>query len=128
MVLIYQVLTRQCLKKVFLTSNDFVPNDSSLLNSLAGVTGWYTAVFLPQRRSWTRARPKPPAILANTPVTIVVFMARIDHKWMWKYDWNTSTESLNCRGVISQFYNIRPQENTLSNKLTQSLNMDLHVK
>ena len=32
MVLIYQVLTRQCLKKVFLTSNDFVPNDSSLLN------------------------------------------------------------------------------------------------
>ena len=33
MVLIYQVLTRQCLKKVFLTSNDFVPNDSSLLNS-----------------------------------------------------------------------------------------------
>ena len=31
MVLIYQVLTRQCLKKVFLTSNDFVPNDSSLL-------------------------------------------------------------------------------------------------
>ena len=32
MVLIYQVLTRQCLKKVFFTSNDFVPNDSSLLN------------------------------------------------------------------------------------------------
>ena len=32
MVLIYQVLTRQCLKKVFLTSNDFVSNDSSLLN------------------------------------------------------------------------------------------------
>ena len=31
MVLIYQVLTRQCLKKVFLTSNDFIPNDSSLL-------------------------------------------------------------------------------------------------
>ena len=31
MVLIYQVLVRQCLKKVFLTSNDFVPNDSSLL-------------------------------------------------------------------------------------------------
>ena len=31
MVLIYQVLTRQCLKKVFLTSNDFVPNDSSPL-------------------------------------------------------------------------------------------------
>ena len=34
MVLIYQVLTRQCLKKVFLTSNDFVPNDSSLLNTV----------------------------------------------------------------------------------------------
>ena len=31
MALIYQVLTKQCLKKVFLTSNDFVPNGSSLL-------------------------------------------------------------------------------------------------
>ena len=31
MVLIYQVLTTQCLKKVFLTSNDFVSNDSNLL-------------------------------------------------------------------------------------------------
>ena len=30
MVLFYQVLTRQCLKKVFLTSNDFVSNDSGL--------------------------------------------------------------------------------------------------
>ena len=29
--LIYQVLTKQCLKKVFPTSNDFVPNGSSLL-------------------------------------------------------------------------------------------------
>ena len=32
MALIYQVLTKQCLKKVFSTSNDFVPNGSSLLN------------------------------------------------------------------------------------------------
>ena len=32
MVLIYQVLTKQCLKKVFLTSNDFDRNDFSLLN------------------------------------------------------------------------------------------------
>ena len=31
--LIYQVLTKQCLKKVFPTSNDFVPNGSSLLNN-----------------------------------------------------------------------------------------------
>ena len=31
MVLIYQVLIKQCLKKVLLTSNDFVPNGSSLL-------------------------------------------------------------------------------------------------
>ena len=29
--LIYQVLTKQCLKKVFPTSNDFVSNGSSLL-------------------------------------------------------------------------------------------------
>ena len=35
MVLIYQVLTRQCLKKVFLTSNDLVSNDSSLLKRIA---------------------------------------------------------------------------------------------
>ena len=32
MALIYQVLTKQCLKKVFPTSNDFVPSGSSLLN------------------------------------------------------------------------------------------------
>ena len=31
MVLIYQVLAIECLKKVFLISNDFVPNGSSLL-------------------------------------------------------------------------------------------------
>ena len=29
--LFYQVLTKQCLKKVFPRSNDFVPNGSSLL-------------------------------------------------------------------------------------------------
>ena len=34
MVLIYQVLTIECLKKVFLISNDFVPNGSSLLKTL----------------------------------------------------------------------------------------------
>ena len=33
--LIYQVLTKQCLKKVFPTFNDFVPNGSSLLNSIS---------------------------------------------------------------------------------------------
>ena len=33
MALTYQVLTKQCLKKVFPTSNDFVSNGSSLLNS-----------------------------------------------------------------------------------------------
>ena len=32
MALIYQILTKQCLKKVFPTSNDFDPNGSSLLN------------------------------------------------------------------------------------------------
>ena len=37
MVLIYHVLTRQCLKKVFLTSNDFVPNHSSLLESMVSL-------------------------------------------------------------------------------------------
>ena len=31
MALTYQVLTKQCLKKVFPTSNDFVSNGSSLL-------------------------------------------------------------------------------------------------
>ena len=31
--LIYQVLIKQCLKKVFPTSNDFVPNGSNLLKS-----------------------------------------------------------------------------------------------
>ena len=31
MALIHQVLTKQCLKKVFPTSNDFVPNGSGLL-------------------------------------------------------------------------------------------------
>ena len=39
MVLIYQVLTRECLKKVFLTSNDFVTNDSSLLKFHIGDVG-----------------------------------------------------------------------------------------
>ena len=40
MVLIYQVLTKQCLKKVFLISNDFVPNDSSLLNRRTFTRGY----------------------------------------------------------------------------------------
>ena len=45
--LIYQVLTKQCLKKVFPTSNDFVPNGSSLLNGrLSCVPSFVHFVFV----------------------------------------------------------------------------------
>ena len=47
MVLIYQVLARQCLEKVFLTSNDFVPNDSSLLKTMLASCFVYKLSLLP---------------------------------------------------------------------------------
>ena len=53
MVLIYQVLTRQCLKKVFLTSNDFVPNDSSLLNIVSPEWSVFSlALFFSNKVLW----------------------------------------------------------------------------
>ena len=38
--LIHQVLTKQCVKKVFPTSNDFVPNGSSLLKKVTHIVIW----------------------------------------------------------------------------------------
>ena len=48
MVLIYQVLVRQCLKKVFLTTNDFVPNDSSLLKTKTCLLHSFATVLFPK--------------------------------------------------------------------------------
>ena len=45
MALISQVLIKQCLRKVFPTSNDFVPNGSSLLKEIRVVLVFFSVYF-----------------------------------------------------------------------------------
>ena len=76
MVLIYQVLTRQCLKKVFLTSNDFVPNDSSLLNHTGGFFLYFTVLSKKLANTKWALTLDPPIWVMDPPLCVYIYDAK----------------------------------------------------